>query len=473
MKHVGDSLRRITGTEMEWGGMLPSQEETLHQVTDREIQPAVRRYLQTQDIARAGTIDDYFLGNGARFYRDIYERREYATPEDDSFLGTCANEIVNDTIMAGIATEYAELEAENLRRSGKKAKEIENIDHRISFTKRVIDDDYVGCGYHISYSADARRMQISENDLALFGVFAATRSVLFGSGALLPAGNYATAQKALTVNEDYSPNTVDTKPVVNLRRESLADHNRFLRIHDTSADPNMSPWATRVKLGAGSIVLCMIEAGMTLPKLRFANDLHHVTTDIAFDTKLQVRFKLETGASVTALDVQQQLVDNAKLLARRNLLGEEELWTLDEWEHAIVDLRHDPRKTINRIDWTMRLEMLKRLHDKHGWGWNSEQLRYKDRQYSDVALDGIGVALREKAWADFMPPSDMIAHRMHNPPTTTRANIRGKIIQHLHANAPHTEATIGWMHLSINDDRYSLSNPFDPRHKGLESRLAS
>lgn len=474
MKHTAEYSGRITGTEMEWGGMLPGNDEhRLYQASDMEIQPAISRYLREQDIARTGKITNYFLGNGARFYRDVYERREYATPEDDSFMGTCANEIVNDTMMAGIADKYEEFVVDKMAREGKTAKEIAKANKKISFTKRVIDDDYVGCGYHISYSADARRMSISEHNLALFGMFAATRAPLFGSGALLPFGDFTIAQKALTVDADYALGTVNTKPVVNLRKESLADDSRFLRVHDTSADPTMSPWATRVKLGAGSIVLCMIEEGMTLPKLRFNDQLHLVTTRIAQDTKLQERFKLENGGSVTALDVQQKLVDQAKILAKRDLLNEEELWSLDEWEHAIFDLRADPRKTIDRIDWTMRLEVLKRLHNKKGWAWNSEILRYKDRQFSDVAIDGIGLALREDIWAKYMPPESTITERLHNPPKTTRAHIRGKVIQHLHANSPGIDVIINWDNVHINDDHFSLSNPFISRHSSLEEKYAS
>lgn len=474
MKHAAESPRRITGTEMEWGGMVPGElENKLRQTCDLEVEGAVNNYLDKQDIARVGSIKNYFLGNGARFYRDVYERREYATPEDDSFIGTCANEIVNDNIMAGIAEEYTSILTEDLLKEGRTPEEIKKINRNISFTKRVIDDNYVGCGYHISYSADAKRMSIDEHDLSLFGVFAATRATLFGTGALLPFGEYAIAQKAVTVDADYDLGTVSTKPVINLRKEPLADSSRFLRIHDTSADPNMSPWATRVKLGAGSIVLCMIESGMRIPKLRFEDDLHHVTTAVAFDTSLKKRYKLVGEGSMTALDVQQALVEQGKILDKSGLLSEEEQWTLDEWEHAIYDLRKDPRKTIDRLDWTMRLAVLERLHNKHGWAWNSEELRYKDRQFSDVALDGIAVALRENIWAKFMPPADMISKRLRNPPETTRALIRGRMIQHLYANAPDTKVSIDWSHVYINDDRYMLSDPFNPRHAGLEEGLAS
>lgn len=474
MKHAAESPRRITGTEMEWGGMVPGEQENqLRQTRDDEVQAAVSSYLRKQDIARVGSIKNYFLGNGARFYQDIYERREYATPEDDSFIGTCANEIVNDNMMAGIAAEYTDILTERLLAQGKTTEEIEKINRKISFTKRVVDDNYIGCGYHISYSADAKRMNIDEHDLSLFGVFAATRSTLFGTGALLPFGGYALAQKAITVDADYDLGTVNTKPVINLRKEPLADSNRFLRIHDTSADPNMSPWATRVKLGAGSIVLRMIESEMTIPKLRFEGSLHHTTTAIALDTSLKKRFKVVGGGSMTALDAQQTLVEQGKILDKNGLLSEEEQWTLDEWDHAIFDLRKDPRQTIDRLDWTMRLEVLKRLHNKHGWSWNSEELRYKDRQFSDVALDGIAVALREKTWAKFMPTAEMISGRLHNPPETTRALIRGRMIQHLYANAPDAEVSIDWNHVYINDDRYMLSDPFNPRHPGLEDELAS
>lgn len=454
----GEPINRITGTEMEWGGMVAGiRSGTIgHQITDAELRPFIDSYLGKQDIPKVGTSPYYFLGNGSRFYQDVGDLREYATPEDDSFLGTVANEIVNDSIMSGISAEYTNA-------TGRK----------LSFTKRVIADDYTSRGYHISYSADARAISISPSSLELFGVFAATRGILFGSGALLPDGSFAVAQKTLTVTTDFESSTTRNKPVVNLRKEPHADKNRFVRIHDTSADPNISPWATRVKLGAGSLVLKMIENGITIDPLRFEMPLAYVAQGVAQDTTLKNRYKTLGGGSVTALDVQEVLALTARKMAASNdiPLSDEELWTIDEWEHAITDLRKDPRTTANRIDWTMRRKILLNQHERHGFAWDSPALRHKDRQFSEVAVGGIATTLREsdKAWARYMPPQHLVKERMLKAPETTRANIRHLFINSLRGRTYH--ASVSWESVGYNGDKFSLPNPYQSRSPKVEQFL--
>lgn len=436
--------------------MVPAERaNTLRQINDNELQPYVKMCLETRNIASMGCVSNYYLANGARFYNDISQRREYATPEDDSFLGTTANEMAGDQLMADIATLYTE-------HTGKP----------IQFIKRVIDDNVAGCGYHVSYAANAERVSISEERLGLYGVFAATRAVLFGAGALLPHRPYAIAQKSLALNDDFNAGTTGTKPVVNLRREPLADPNRFVRVHDTSGDPTMSPWATRVKLGAGSIVLRLIENGYSMDHLRFRDSLYKVARRVGSDAQLIRNYPLKDGHAASALDVQSEIVRHAKKLAHETAFSDEEAWTLEEWERAIFDLRTDPRLTADRIEWVMRREVLNRLHERHGWGWDSEQLRYKDRQFSDISVNGIALALRQNAWADYMPPESLIKDRITTPPTTTRARVRGAFIRMIQEHGYQNTASADWGRLVYNAKTYYLNDPYESQPDILKDRSA-
>ncbi len=435
---------RITGTEMEWGGMVvnPLKPDEQMQINAEYVMPHVVSVLKNQGISKLGTkaSRSYFLSNGARFYQDIRERIEYCTPEDTTVEGTAANEIVNDTIMANVANSYHT-----------------STGNRISFTKRVIDDEGTGCGYHINYSADAERVQISPEGLALFGIFAATRSVLFGAGALLRSGEFSLSQKALITNIGFTANTTHVKALVNTRNQPLADKSRFLRVHDTSADPNMSPWATRVKITAGSLTLKLIEEGRELENLRFSQDPAEVAREVARDVSLTKRFRLHNGSSVTALEAQQRILSHAQNLPN---LTNEEMWAIEEWDRAICDIRKDRRLVVDRVEWAMKPEMLNRQHDKNGWSWDSEALRYKDRQFSEVAFDGIGVALREATWAKHMPSETLVKSRMQEPPLDTRANIRSYFIKGLVGRPQRKEARIHWHTISLGNIEKPLSNPY-------------
>ncbi len=459
MTEVTTPLPRITGTEMEWGGMvvpLADKSPNLRQIEDQELFPHVDYYLKAADIPYIGTNINAFLSNGARFYKDLGELREYSTPEDTSFLGTVANEIVNDRIMRGIALRFED-----------------QTDRPISFTKRVVDDNKVTRGYHASYTVDAQKLPINAESLKLFGVFAATRATLFGSGALTPHGSFVIAQKTLNVTTDFNEATVNNKPVVNLRNEPHADKQRFLRFHDTSGDPTMSPWATRTKLGAASLVLRMIENGVSVDSLRFQGAIAGVAKGVAYDTSLCKVYKLTNGDSITALDVQERLAQYARKMANSETvsLDTEEMWALDEWERAISDMKQEPRLTIDRVDWVMRREILKRQKERHGWAWNSQQLRYKDRQFSDVAIDGIAVALRETVWADHMPPEELIKKRMRQAPETTRASVRGKFVRGIGKLTVH--AGVGWSSVSYNGKNVALPDPYQMSSRKVSELLRS
>jgi proteasome accessory factor A len=452
-------LPRINGTEMEWGGMTSSHPNSseLRQANVHEFMPAVDEFLYDRDIPYLENFSgNYFLANGARFYNDLGESREYATPEDDSFIGTTANEIAGDSILSGIADIY-----------------YRQNERRISFNKRVIDDAGESRGYHASYAVNAERIGINESSLALFGVFAATRSVLFGSGALLPYGKFTIAQKALSLGCDFHHSTTGNKPLVNLREEPLADDNFFARVHDTSGDPTMSPWATRVKLGAASIVLKLIENGVTMEHLRFEDDLYSVAQRVARDPSLSEGFRLITGRYVNAIDTQQQLMFTSKKLMEHNEIPftNEEVWTIHEWEKALADLRQNPRLTVDRIDWTMRQEILKQQHERHGWGWNSQRLRYKDRQFSDVAIDGIALALRETVWAKHMPSEELITERLHKPPATTRANIRSAFIEKICRLGLDYNAKADWDRVAFLDNTIMLRNPYQSQDTTVDNFL--
>lgn len=435
---------------MEWGAMksIPRQKDELIQVPGSDLLPHVTKSLDKNGVQYVHpTAKNFFLTNGARFYEDVQDRWEYSTPEDTSFIGTTANEFASESILQDMASSYADF----------------NDGERISLSKRVIDDDSVGCGYHASYCLDAERTEISPDSLTLYGVFAATRGVLFGSGALLPEGKFYVAQKAAVVNTDFSSGTTQDKPVVNLREEPHSDEFRFLRMHDTSGDPSISPWANRVKLGAASLVLRLAEHGMTIPELKFSKELKSVSRSVAKDPILRMRYKLHSGKSVTALDVQRTIIGKVQKLSREVILSQEEEWTLDEWDRAVSDLAQDPNLTMKRVEWVARRKILERYREKHGLSWDSELLRYKDIQFSEVALNGIAKSLRETLWAEYMPDETLISDRIKNPPTSTRAYVRSHLIRLGKSRTQPVKAD--WEVVKMGDKYHYLYDPYECRYQ--------
>lgn len=443
-------MPRIHGTEMEWNVLVPEEHQFPRTLMNSEFIRCVKEYLSTKPHAGCG--DNYFLSNGARLYGDTGDHLEYATPEDNSFIGTAANEIVGEKIVRAVLDAPVDLGAYCLN-------------------KRVIDDNGVTSGYHESYCVDASSIEISEEGLALLGLHLATRIIFAGAGILRRTGDFLLAQKFPQLVEDCSCATTSNKPVINTRDEPLADYSRWRRVHVTSGDPNMSPWATRMKLGTTSLVLGLIENGRTLDNLRFAEPLFEIGGAVARDLLARNRYQLENTGSASAIEVQDQLLSAVRSMDH---LSDEELWTVDEWGRALQDLRDTPLNLADRADWAARYKILDSYHDRRGVSWQSEQLRMVDRLFDDTREDGIGQKLRQSKWAKYMPPTEMITSRVSGATPETRAKIRGEFIKRLWGKADITTdwnfCVIGKDSTANNGNRVKLDDPtatYDERVEAL------
>jgi hypothetical protein len=185
---MSEVQNRIIATEMEYGvTAYDPLVEQLQLVTTPLLQQHVRPALDNLGIPYLSSTPggtDYFLGNGARLYPDV-GFQEYAASEDSTLQGALANEIAGERTIAAIADRYAQ-----------------ETETNVFVWKRVVDEDGQTWGYHANYHVEKENFYINRKNLALFGVFAATRGVLFGAGALRRSGKFAIAQKALGMGSE-------------------------------------------------------------------------------------------------------------------------------------------------------------------------------------------------------------------------------------------------------------------------------
>ena len=215
----------------------------------------------------------------------------------------------------------------------------------------------------------------------------------------------------------------------------------------------------------------MIENGYNLPGLRLGEPGYIVARAVAKDPGLTTVFPLENGSrALSAIEVQQELVNAARKMSSDVELSHEEQWTIDEWDKALSDLAQSPKLTFDRVEWVARLATLNSIHEKQGLGWGSERMRYKDRQFSDITINGIALALREseKAWAKYMPSEDLIKRRVHDAPTETRANIRGAFIKNMPQNNP-GGVSVNWHRIMHHQIPYHLPDPYQVYSRRLAS----
>jgi proteasome accessory factor A len=410
---------------------------------------------------------NYFLGNGARFYIDVGSHPEYATPEDISFIGTAANEIAGERHMQKLLSkEYC-----------KDDDELMAIPHG-GLHKRLIDDNGMTWGNHENYGVPGNmrsgleshsKVDLYSSKLALLGIHMATRNIFFGAGFLRKDGHYFLSQKSLSIFSDFADGTTGSrKPLVNLRDEPLASVDRWYRQHVTSGDANMSPWAMRMKLGTTSLVLRLIEHGIQLADIRFKAPLHSITRQVAGDVGFEQRYELKNGGALTAAKTQQRLMKAAGMLATRVSLPEEELWTLDQWDKACADIQQDPLLLCDRSDWVIKKILLERARDRQGYAWNSAYMRGIDRQWDRLDSHGAGIAFRETSLSKWMPDESLIAERVHNPPLSTRAKIRGDFIATFSGQQ---KISADWSSLRYDKETIHIKDPYATYHARVDELI--
>jgi hypothetical protein len=437
---------RITGTEMEWAiWKNEGAADSNLLVPLGNMGNLVTRHLP-ENVWSTGVIG--FLSNGARYYRDFGEHVEYATPEDTSFWGTVTNEIAGEQIVRASLQALVE----------------EKILKSYILSKQLIDDNGKTWGHHENYLVSSKNVEITPQKLALLGIHLATRNIFTGAGGVIRHGknktSFSVSQKAVGLHTDFSGNTAKDKPVVNLRDEPHAGPE-WKRVHVTSGDANMSPWAMWMSLGTTSIVLRLIESRISLKELALppAFTLTALAKQVARDTSLRSNVKLANREIKTPLGIQESLLEAAHKYRSMMGLPDEESQVLDEWERIISDLKRGPiEATADRVEWVARLYMLT-TEQARLEGLPSQEIMERilkvDKLWGEIGPRGLGEKLRQGTWNTWMPSETKVEAAITTPPTTTRATVRGDFIKRTKGHQ-----SVDWASASCKDNRKVKLAPY-------------
>lgn len=430
---------RVFGTEMEWPVEMSVGDGPLTRDDEGRLTEAIIRNCLPDGILRLGSSG--MMTNGARLYQDL-RFIEYATPEDNNLESVVANEIAGERIIRMVL---------------ERAVRAEKISAFV-VNKRVIDDIGNTWGYHASLSADGKKINQNAEFMIPLGMHLATHSIYAGAGAIWHHGYYqgenavyALAQKVAQLRSDYggsSHGVGSAGPLVNLKSENHS-HDGSLRIHQSSMDANISPWATWMKLGVTSIVLRLMEEGYRGDdlKLMHSDTMHQLAIDIAADQSLKHSVVLETGVRMRAIDVQKRLYKRACNIN----LSDDEMKVMPEWERALDNLDEDPERMNGLVDWLIRRRVIRRMMDKHDLPIYDPRVASVDRIYDNTDPDiGIGMLLRSKGVMNqWMPEEHEIENAITNAPSTTRAKTRADLIRKYY----HNETIMAsWDYVKMNNE---------------------
>lgn len=448
--------RRIIGTELEYAAAFQTEDGSFDPCCFHTEAGTMLESLPVE-FRGFGT----FLPNGGRFYIDNGSHPEYATPEDDSILGVTADEIAGDEIVCQTVEQAAaECDAKGF-----------------AVNRRVMAPGgaFVGStawGYHENYCVS----RLTYDDPVLRGMAALhviTRAIFAGAGGLDHSGNFVISQKAPALTDTFhTGSTGSAKPIIIDRDdEPLADPARFGRLHISGGDPNMSPWATRIKLGTTSIVLDLFDAGFRdlAPNERL---LPLAARRLAGDLALKTTVTLADGSEMTALQIQFKFLEAAEEVLHK--FDEEKREAIGEWRRALEDLAAlGPNGLLDRADYPCRLRFITQAEEKRGY--NMQQLFNLDYRWDWLDKRGIGMMLRDRLWEPWMPDRELVQQRMTTPPPSTRAFLRGRAIRCISSMPDGVcRNDINWHTVRLPGTALiRLDNPYSNFHLELDERLAA
>jgi proteasome accessory factor A len=404
-----------------------------------------------QDAARELTFveikSDLVLGNGARYYND-HAHPEYCTPECSTVEELVAHDRAGERILMRCAQKLSE-----------------ERECPVCLYKNNTDFRGHSYGCHENYLLP--RSLPWEKLARGIQAFLVTRQIVAGAGKFaveeedkFVAPGFQISQRSDFFSELQSVDTMQRRPIINTRDEPHANPDLFRRFHVILGDANMSPFATRLKIGTTALVL---EALARDPKRSYSvlADPLGALMSISRDGKFHWRVALLDKKTSNALDLQREYLQAVKELC--DLGSRSKAAIAEDWEKVLEDLESDPMRCRNRLDWVAKLGLIQEFQASQNVGANDPWLQSLDLEYHRLDRDkGLYYALEQSGSILGVPPDAAVRRAISEPPHTTRAYIRGRCIQKFSAAVIAAQ----WDHVTLQGARgplkVSLLDVFTP-----------
>ena len=449
--------RRIFGLENEYGVTCTLRGQ-------RRLSPdEVARYLFRR-VVSWGRSSNVFLENGARLYLDVGSHPEYATPECDSISDLVAHDKAGERILESlVASAEARLRDEGIRGV-------------VYLFKNNTDSAGNSYGCHENYLT-SRRDDFGHYAQVLIPFFV-TRQIYAGAGKVLQTARgamFCLSQRAEHIWEGVSSATTRSRPIINTRDEPHADAERYRRLHVIVGDSNMSEYATFLKVGVTSIMLRMLEdPGVVLRDMTLEDPIRAIR-EISHDITCRRLVRLANGREASALDIQREYFTRAVRYKDQRGLAPLELRALDMWEHCLDAIEKDPLTLDRQCDWAIKHKLVEGYRARHGLPLGHPKIALLDLQYHDVSRErSIFYRMQAKGAVERAVTDEAIATAVDEPPSTTRARLRGEFIRR--AKEKRRDFTVDWVHLKLNDQTQRtvlLKDPFRAHDERVERLIES
>ncbi|HEX2274979.1 MAG TPA: depupylase/deamidase Dop [Acidimicrobiales bacterium] len=360
------------------------------------------------------------LTNGARYYVD-HAHPEYSTPE-------CADALE--------LVRYDKAGERTLARSVEAAVELLPVGQDIAVYKNNSDRKGNSYGCHENYLLDRAVpfFRIAQQVMPHF----VTRQVFCGAGKVGSEASgsggaevpYQLSQRADFFEEEIGLETTLKRPIVNTRDEPHADAQKYRRLHVIVGDANLCEVATYLKLGTTAIVLAMIEDDWFGDRDLSLHAPVAALRRVSYDLSLREPLPMADGTTMTAIEIQWELLDLARKYANEHgleCIGEQVgAEVLRRWEHVLTALEDDPTSLAGQLDWVAKHQLIDAYRERHGLRWSDHKLAALDLQYHDVRP---GRSLFARLDTERLVTEESVVAAVTEPPKSTRAYFRGRCLQ--------------------------------------------
>ena len=240
---------------------------------------------------------------------------------------------------------------------------------------------------------------------------------------------YQLTQRADFFEAEVGLETTLKRPIINTRDEPHADAQKYRRLHVITGDANCSEMATFLKVGTTAILLAMVEDDAAGPVFALRSPVQAMR-QVSYDLALNRPLELMDGTTITALEIQGELLIRARAWAASHGLdtvgGPVAAQVLDEWEHVLDGLATDPMGLADRIDWVAKYRILTGYRERHSLEWSDPRLAGLALQYHDLRRSK---SLADRAGLVRLVDDAEVERAMTEPPEDTRAYFRGRCLQ--------------------------------------------
>ncbi len=449
------SVRRVMGVETEYGITLPSdpRADPIHlsgvivrayadaagprgalpqgagwDYADEAPLRDARGYEMARELADVSQLTDVddptlansVLSNGARLYVD-HAHPEYSSPEVSNPLDAVRFDRAGELVMQRAASASAHV--------------LGGSPGAIRLYKNNVDGKGASYGTHDNYLLD-RAVPFAQVVSGLLP-FLVARPLICGAGrlGLGPASEepgFQIAARADYIETEVGLETTLRRPLVNTRDEPHSTATKYRRLHLISGDATLADVGGLLKVGSTSVVLRLIETGLA-PSILLRKPVEAVRV-LSRDCSLRATVETRDGRHLTGLDLLAIYLEAAQSAYESGHPGwerdEDTDQVLTEWATLLDDLRRDPMRGADRVDWVAKLSLLKAYRDRGGLEWDDPKLALIDIQYSDIdPARGLALRMRAAGRLRSLVDEESVSRAVTQAPVDTRAWFRGECVR--------------------------------------------